>query len=236
MANKHIRWGFKKMYQVIRNQGYSWNHKRIRRIYCELNLNIRRKPKKRLPAREPKILVQPLKPNYCWSLDFMSDALMNGRKFRTFNAIDDFNREGLGILVSKCLPSRCITNYLDFIAHSRGYPRIVRVDNGPEFIAKEFVRWAIRHNIIIDYIQPGKPAQNAYIERFNRTYREDVLDIYLFATTEEVQDITDKWLTDYNQNRPHEALKNLSPFEFSRTMEGMPSMVQKGAVVPLQQF
>jgi putative transposase len=107
---------------------------------------------------------------------------------------------------------------------------------GPEFIAKEFIMWATKHNIIIDYIQPGKPAQNAYIERFNRTYREDVLDIYLFATVEEVQGIIDKWLNDYNQNRPHESLKNLSLLEFSCAMEGMPSIAQKEAVVQLQQF
>lgn len=235
MASKHIRWGFKKLYQIIR-QGCNWNHKRIRRIYCELGLNIRRKPKKRLPAREPKTLVQPLRLNYCWSLDFMSDALTCGQKFRSFNVIDDFNREGLGILVGKCLPSRCISSYLDFIAHSRGYPLIVRVDNGPEFIAKEFIMWATRHNITINYIQPGKPAQNAYIERFNRTYREEVLDIYLFATVGEAQKITDKWLIDYNQNRPHESLKNLSPYEFLRAMEGMPSIASKGAVVQQQQF
>jgi putative transposase len=127
------------MNMVIRSQGYKWNHKRIKRVYCELGLNIRKKPKKWLPAREPKVLVQPLKSNYCWSLDFMSDALMNGKKFRTFNAIDDFNRECLGILAGKCLPSKSIINYLDFIAHFRGYPMVIRVDNGPEFIAKDFI-------------------------------------------------------------------------------------------------
>lgn len=222
------------MNQVIRNQGHMWNHKRIRRVYCELGLNLRKKPKKRLPAREVKALLQPLKPNYCWSMDFMSDALTTGQKFRTFNVIDDFNREVLGILVSKNLPASCIIRYLNFIAQFRGYPVIIRVDNGPEFIAKEFVMWAIKNHITIDYIQPGKPAQNAYIERFNRTYREDVLDIYLFETTGEVQNITDKWLADYNQNRPHESLKNLSPLEFSRVMEGMPSITQKGAVVKQQ--
>lgn len=219
------------MCRVIRSYGYIWNHKRIRRVYCGLGLNLRKKPKKRLPTREAKALLQPLKPNYCWSIDFMSDALTNGQRFRTFNIIDDFNREALGILVSKYLPSNCITNYLDFIAQFRGYPLIIRTDNGPEFIAKDFVIWAIKHQITINYIQPGKPAQNAYIERFNRTYREDILDIYLFETTDEVQRITDQWLIDYNQKRPHESLKNLSPVEFLRAMEGMPSIAQKGTVM-----
>lgn len=179
MAREHIRWGFNKMYQTIRNEGYPWNHKKVRRVYCELGLNLRKKPKKRLPTREAKTLFQPSKANYCWSLDFMSDALRDGQKFRTFNVIDDFNREGLGIMVGRCLPASCITNYLDFIGQFRGYPEFIRVDNGTEFLSREFVRWTTKHQITINYIQPGKPAQNAYIERFNRTYREEVLDIYL---------------------------------------------------------
>jgi putative transposase len=218
------------MYQVIRHQGYKWNHKRIRRVYCSLGLNLRKMPKKRLPTREAKALLQPLKPNYCWSIDFMSDALRNGQRFRTFNIIDDFNRECLGILVSKCLPASCIINYLDFVAKFRGYPVFIRTDNGPEFLSKEFVVWATKHRITINYIQPGKPAQNAYIERFNRTYREEVLDIYLFEMIIEAQEITDKWLIDYNLKRPHESLKNLSPIEFLRANEGMPSLIQKDVV------
>ena len=230
LAEEHIRWGFGKMRRAIKRQGYSWNHKRIRRVYCELGLNLCKKPKKRLPTREKKSLLQPLAANYCWSMDFMSDALEYGKKFRTFNVIDDFNREALGIKVGCCLPSLVIINYLDDIARFRGYPAFIRVDNGPEFISNEFVNWAKRHQIIINYIQPGKPAQNGYIERFNRMYREDVLDIYLFGSIDEAQEITDKWLDDYNQERPHESLKNLSPIEFLRAREGMPSLAQIGAV------
>ena len=177
-----------------------------------------------------KTLLQPLQPNYCWSIDFMSDALSDGQRFRTFNVIDDFNREALGILVSKCLPAHCVTHYLDFIVQFRGYPKIIRVDNGPEFISKEFIAWANKRQVTLNHIQPGKPAQNAYIERFNRTYREDILDIYLFGTIDEVQRITDRWLDDYNRNRPHESLKNLSPFNFLRTMGYMPTIVQNGVV------
>lgn len=220
LAREHIRWGFRKMYLAIRQEGDCWNHKRIRRVYCELKLNLRKKPRKRLPSRERKVLSQPLNANYCWSMDFMSDAMSYGKRFRVFNVIDDFNREALGIKAGSCLPSRSIINYLDFVAQSRGYPQAVRVDNGPEFIAKEFVSWAKKHSIAINYIQPGKPAQNAYIERFNRTYREDILDIYLFSSIDEVQKITDDWLEDYNKNRPHESLKNLSPLEFLRLHGG----------------
>lgn len=230
LAEKHMRWGFDKMRNAIRHQGYEWNHKRIRRVYCELKLNLRIKPKKRFPAREKQCLLQPIKSNYCWSIDFMSDALINGKKFRTFNIIDDFNRQALGILVGRNMPAKCITAYLDFVAEFRGYPQMIRNDNGPEFISKEFLKWAKEHQIEIRYIQPGKPAQNGFIERFNRTYREDVLDAYLFSTVDEAQSITDEWLSEYNYDRPHESLKNLSPIEFLRSQEGMPSCDGLGAV------
>jgi len=235
LAEKHIRWGFKKMYQTLRRE-HIWNHKRIKRVYCELKLNIRKKPKKRLPARDKQALRQPLTGNYCWSIDFMSDALTSGRKFRTLNVLDDFNRECLGIKISNCLPARCVIEYLDFISQFRGYPKKIRVDNGPEFIAKEFELWAEKRGIAILHIQPGKPAQNAYIERFNRTYREDVLDLYMFDSIEEVQKITDDWLDDYNKNRPHQSLNNLAPLEFSRVTGGIPPVTPKGAVGNQQQF
>lgn len=214
LAKKHIRWGFDKMRAAIKAQGYEWNHKRIRRIYCELKLNLRIKPKKRLPSREKRCLEQPINPNYCWSIDFMSDALITGQKFRTFNVLDDFNRECLGIFVNKNMPANTVTNYLDFIAESRGYPKAIRLDNGPEFIAKIFLKWANSHGIEIMHIQPGKPSQNAFIERFNRTYREDVLDAYWFSSITEVRKITDQWLYEYNYERPHNALNNLTPKKF----------------------
>ena len=214
LAKKHIGWGFDKMRAAIKLYGYAWNHKRIRRVYCELALNLRIKPKKRLPSREKRVLEQPLKPNYCWSIDFMSDALVSGQRFRTFNVLDDFNRQALGITISKNTPSQYVINYLDFIAESRGYPEVIRVDNGPEFIAKIFLQWAKKHQIEVRHIQPGKPAQNAFIERFNRTYREGVLDAYWFGSIEEVQAITDQWLNEYNYQRPHEALRRLTPIGF----------------------
>lgn len=211
LAEKHRRYGFKKMFQKIRQRSYAWNHKRVYRVYCDLQLNLRRKPKKRLPSREKIALAQPKRMNVSWSMDFMSDALLNGRRFRTVNVIDDCNREALGIKASVSLPTRRVTELLDFIAYQRGYPLQLRLDNGPENISKEMVAWAKKHGVHIHYIQPGKPAQNAYIERFNRTYREEVLDMYLFRNIDEVQSITDKWLQEYNGERPHESLGNLTP-------------------------
>jgi putative transposase len=219
LAALHPRYGFKKMFALIRKLGHLFNHKRVYRNYCKLKLNLKRRPKKRLAPRTLQKLVQPERPNICWSLDYMSDALMTGRRFRTANVIDDCNREGLGINVSFSLPSRRITKWLDRIAESRGYPSAIRVDNAPENISKHFQEWAQSHSIEIKFIQPGKPAQNGYIERFNRTYREAILDLFLFKNIGQVQRLTDEWLQHYNDQRPHEALDNLTPRQMAKKLQ-----------------
>jgi putative transposase len=176
-----------------------------------LKLNLKRKHKKRLPPRDLKPLEQPMALNKCWSLDFMSDALLTGKRFRTVNVIDDFNREGLGIKVGFSLSAQKVTCWLDNIAGTKGYPENIRVDNGPEYVSRHFYQWAKSHDIVVNYIQPGKPAQNAYIERFNRSYREEILDAYLFQNIQEVQYLTNEWLDHYNGVRPHEALGFKTP-------------------------
>jgi len=216
LADRKPRWGFKKMYAFMRNQqGVSWNHKRVYRVYCEMKLNLRVKPKKRLPSREPNPLVQPEAANQSWSLDFMSDSLSSGRAFRTLNIIDDFNREVLWIEIDTSLPAERVIRTLDMIASWRGYPKQIRMDNGPELISQKMARWADDHSVELAFIQPGKPSQNAYVERFNRTFREAVLDAYLFTTLHEVRDITEEWIEEYNAIRPHEALGNLSPYQYA---------------------
>jgi len=214
IAERKPRWGFKKMYDYLKNEGYDWNHKKVHRIYRELGLNIRVKPKKRLPNRIPKPLREPEKANISWSLDFMSDSLENGRKFRTLNIIDDFNREVLWIEIDTSLPSERVVRVLEGLALWRGYPQQLRLDNGPELISHTLADWASRCHVELAFIQPGKPAQNAYIERFNRTYREDILDAYLFASIQEVQAITEEWVEEYNAVRPHDALGGLPPYQF----------------------
>lgn len=214
LIEKHSRWGFPKCRKRLKALGYRWNHKRIYRVYLELKLNMRRKAKRRLPSRSPLPLVVPAMANDCWSMDFMSDALQHGHRFRTFNVLDDYNREILGIDINSSIPASRVTRYLDQIAAWRGYPQKIRVDNGPEFISSEFAAWAEEHNIQIDYIQPGCPYQNGYIERFNRTYREGVLDMYLFGSLNEVRHITDDWMQLYNYERPHDGLNDLTPIEF----------------------
>lgn len=215
LAVEHKRWGFDKMMMRLKMDNKPWNHKRVYRIYCDLGLNLRIKPRKRIPKGEAKALVQPLSPNVCWSVDFMSDVLSCGSKFRTFNVIDDYNRECLLIEPSVSLPARRVTQLLDEIAVLRGYPDVIRVDHGPEFESNAFKEWANHRGILIHYIQPGKPAQNGFIERFNRTYREDVLDMNLFSNLFEVRGITREWLKSYNTQRPHESLVGLPPVQFA---------------------
>ncbi len=216
LAAVHKRWGFEMMKAKAKIDGKPWNHKRIRRIYCELGLNIRVKPRKRIPKGEAKMLMQPIRKNICWSMDFMSDAMMDGRKFRTFNVIDDYNREALMVQPSFSLPAIKVTQLLEQIALRRGYPEMIRVDNGTEFRSDAFAAWAKKNHILLNFTQPGKPAQNGFIERFNRTYREDILDMNLFSSLQEVDFITRAWLNMYNKERPHQALAGKTPFGFAQ--------------------
>lgn len=213
LTERYPRYGFKKLFIKIRQRGYAGNHKKVYRVYCLLKLNIRRKGKRRLPTRARQSLSISSLPNQTWSLDFMSDILSCGRRFRTFNIIDDFNREALGINIDVSLPAQRVIRSLDNIALARGYPVRIRLDNGPEFVAFVLAKWAKEHDVMLDFIQPGKPTQNSYVERFNRTYREEVLDFYIFSTLHEVRDITQRWLDQYNNERPHQSLNNMTPTE-----------------------
>lgn len=213
-AERYPRYGFKKLFQVLRRQGNIWNHKRVHRIYCLLKLNFRRKGKQRLPVRNPAPLTTPEAMNQSWSIDFMLDALVCGRRFRTFNVVDDFNREALAIEIDLNIPAQRVVRVLDRIVANRGYPLKMRMDNGPELVSLALAQWAEEHGVMLEFIRPGKPTQNAFIERFNRTYRTEILDFYLFRTLNEAREITERWLTEYNSERPHESLNNLTPEEY----------------------
>jgi putative transposase len=211
LARDHPELGFGKFYDMLRNDGRRWNHKRVHRIYCGMKLNKRRKHKRRLPPRDPKPLIVPEDANCCWSIDFMSDALDDGRRFRTFNVIDDCRREGLAIEIDLNLGSQRVVRVLDRIAEVRGYPDRLRVDNGPEFTSVAIADWAERNGVELEFIKPGRPMQNGYIERFNRTYREAVLDMYIFESLDQVRELTNKWLDFYNRRRPHDSLGGSPP-------------------------
>ena len=205
-------WGFGLCFLYLRNvKGHGWNHKRVYRIYRELELNMRIKPKKRLKREKPDALAVPVQPNTVWSMDFMADRLEDMRAFRLLNVVDDFNREGLGIEVDFSLPAERVTRSLDRIIEWRGSPQVIRVDNGPEYISGQLLRWAEDRGILLQHIQPGKPQQNAYVERYNRTVRHEWLDQYMFATIKEVQDYATQWLWTYNNDRPNIGLGGITP-------------------------
>ena len=216
LAENHYRWGFWMMYHHLRNEGNIWNHKRVYRVYLSLNMNLRRKHKKRLPSRIKEPLVLPVGPNITWSMDFMHDTLLNGRKVRTLNIIDDFNREVLQIAIDTSLNSQRVIRELERLISWRGAPDRIRVDNGPEFISAALELWCKdpARDIDLQFIQKGKPSQNGYVERFNRTYREEVLSAYLFESIEHIEEITHQWMWEYNNIRPHKSLMNLPPTKF----------------------
>ena len=212
LTDNNRSWGFGLCYLYLRNvKGYRWNHKRVYRIYKGLELNLRIKPRKRLIREVPEALNVPESINQIWSMDFMHDQLQDGRSFRLFNVIDDFNREALGIEVDFSLPSERVIRALNQIIEWRGKPRAIRCDNGPEYISGKLIAWAEAQQISIEYIQPGKPQQNAYVERFNRTVRYEWLSQYYWENLEEVRLFATNWVYDYNHNRPNMALGGFTP-------------------------
>lgn len=216
LTTKDSDWGFGLCFDYLRNvMNFEWNHKRVYRIYCELRLNLRIKPRRRLNRHKPEPLKEPIKSNQIWSIDFMHDQLSDGRSFRLFNVIDDYRREGLAIEADASLPTNRVIRTLEQIMEWRPKPLAIRCDNGPEFISHEFTRWANSHQIRIEYIQPGKPQQNAYIERHNRTIRYSWLSKHLFDSLDEVREFATKWLWFYNHERPHKANGGRPPLMMS---------------------
>ena len=199
--------------QALRPQGFvktrSW------RVCVALKLNLPRRGKRRLPERIREPLEIPMHANHTWSADFMSDALWSGRRFRTFDVNDDFNRQSLRIEIDTSLQSQRVIRVLEELVELRGAPSRLRLDHGPEFISAALKLWAQLHGVELLHIQPGKPAQNAYIERFNRTFRTEVLDRYVFTTLAEVRRMTEDWQHRYNHDRPHRSLGGLSPVRYA---------------------
>lgn len=212
-AELHPGYGFWKLYHTLRREGCLWNHKRVYRIYCKLKLNIRRRIRKRLPKRVREPLAVPSMPDISWSMDFMSDSLYSGRRFRVLNILDDFNRECVEMEIGTSISSQRVIRVLDRLKQQGRKPQQIRVDNGPEFLAGVFQHWCQVNNVKIHYIQPGKPMQNGYIERFNGSCRKELLDMYVFGSIYEVEQLAWQWKENYNFNRPHKALNFKTPME-----------------------
>ena len=212
---RHPTIGFWQSYYRLRIRGYTWNHKKVRRVYRNMNLNIRRKPKKRLPERVKQPLTYTTSPNQVWSIDFMSDSLQDGRKARLFNVIEDFNRESLAVEVDTSLPTKRVIRVLNRLVEERGAPANLRMDNGPEFISHLLAEWCNKRKITLQFIQPGKPMQNAFIERKNGSLRRELLNAYVFTSLDELRAFCEEWRIDYNTERPHKSLGYLPPAMFA---------------------
>jgi putative transposase len=217
LVEAHPRGGVWKYIDRMQTLRHSWTHKRIYRIYRQLGLNHPRRTKGQLSARASIPVFVPEAPNEVWAADFMSDALYYGTRFRTFNIIDAFNREVLAIEVDTSLRAERIIRVLDRLKADRELPHMWRVDNGPKFLAQSLQDWGKANQVLIYYIQPGRPTQNTFIERFNCTYRNVVLNLYLFRSLEQVREITAQWMTVYNEQRPHASLQGAAPCTYTQS-------------------
>ena len=213
LVDKHPAIGFWKCYYRLRRQGHLWNHKKVYRIYSQMKLNIRRRHKKRLPARVKQALFVPQGINQVWSVDFMNDSLWDGRKFRLLNIVDDYNREVLSVETDLSLPAVRLIRVLEQLKSYRGLPEMIRVDNGPEFISHKLDAWCKENKLKLVFIQPGRPQQNAYVERCNGSIRRELLNAYVFKTLSEVREKAEEWMFDYINHRPHEVLNNRAPVD-----------------------
>jgi putative transposase len=204
-------WGFGLCFLYQRNvKGFVWNHKRIYRIYRELELNLRIKPKKRLVREKPEPPFEHMRVNHVCSMDFMHAQLADDRSIRLFNVIDNFNREALAIEIDFSLPSERVIRALNQIIEWRCKPEAIIIVNGPEYISCAMVAWAEKRGIALKYIQPDKPQQNAYVERFNQTVRYDWLAQHLFDDLEQIQEHATDWMWIYNHQRPNMAIGGIT--------------------------
>jgi putative transposase len=217
LAMVRRRFGYRRLHAVLRREGWAINHKRIYRLYVEEKLWVRKRSRRRRVSVPRRAMLPPTGANQTWSLDFVSDALGTGRRFRTLNIVDDYTREALGIEVDTSLGGVRVCRVLDRLKIERGgVPVQIRSDNGPEFISKAVEQWAYNHGVEWHFIEPGKPIENAYIESFNARFRDECLNENWFTELADARQKIEDWRQDYNQQRPHSALDYRTPEEFAK--------------------
>lgn len=220
LAGERRRFGYRRLHVMLGRQGERVNHKRVYRLYREEGLTVRKRARKRVSRAERLPALALSAANQCWSLDFVSDWLAPGRKVRALTIVDAYTRESLAIEVDTSLPGVRVARVLDRVIAERGAkPAELRLDNGPELTSRALDQWAYERGVSLRFIEPGKPVQNAHIESFNGRLRDECLNEHWFLTLAHARQIIEEWRCDYNQRRPHSALGNLTPLEFSRLQE-----------------
>lgn len=216
IAKLRKRFGYRRIHVLLKREGFNVNHKKVYRIYKEENLSVRRTKRKRLKSAARENIITPIFPNEQWAMDFVSDSLFNGRKIRTLNILDLFSRECLAIEVDTSLSGLRVARVLERLTESRSIPKAITIDNGTEFTSKIFDQWAYEKGIKLNFIQPGKPTQNGFIESFNGKFRDECLNENWFLSLNHAKELIEKWRIDYNTQRPHSSLNNLTPEEYAK--------------------
>ena len=233
LAAERPRFGYRRLHVLLVREGWAINHKRIQRMYREEKLAVRRKRRKRVAqtARKPRVL--PEQPNERWSMDFMADSLATGRAFRTLNVVDDFSRECVAIEVDSSLSGERVTRVLDQVIERRGKPDSLVMDNGPEFAGRALDAWAYRRGIQLDFIRPGKPIENCFVESFNGKFRDECLNQHWFTSLRDARLAIEAWRRDYNRVRPHSSLGNLPPRVYAEGAGLRPTALQSTSAPPV---
>ena len=215
LAGQKRRYGYRRLHVLLCREGWVINRKRTYRVYHAADLMVRRRKRKRIAGVERQVNVMAVAPNQSWSMDFVSDGFVGGRRLRCLNIVDDFTKECLAIEVDTSLPGRRVASVLERLAESRGLPQSVTVDNGPEFVSKALDEWAYRNQLKLRFIEPGKPQQNAYIESFNGKFRDECLNEHWFLSMHHARQVIAAWRQEYNDERPHSSLGYLTPNRFA---------------------
>lgn len=216
LASEKRRYGYRRIHVLLRREGWSVNRKRTYRLYREAGLAVRRRKRKRIALFERKPLAKPTTVNRSWSMDFVADGLIGGRKLRCLTIVDDYSRECVALEVDTSINGRRVTAVLDRLEDLRGLPLSITVDHGPEFEGQALDAWAYEHHVRLNFIRPGKPVENAYIESFNGRFRDECLNEHWFLTMAHARRIIEAWRVEYNTERPHSSLENLTPEEYAR--------------------
>ena len=221
LAEQRKRFGSPRLHILLKREGLVVNHKRTERLYREEGLTLRKKRRRKGAAGVRVVLPVPQRTNERWSMDFVTDSIVTGRRFRALTIIDDYSRECPAIEVDTSLGGRRVVGVLDRLADTRGLPEVITIDNGPEFAGRALDEWAYHKGVKLNFIRPGKPIENAYAESFNGRFRDECLNTNWFLSLNHARILIEEWRRDYNEVRPRSSLKGATPKEYAETAVGL---------------